>query len=72
MRRRIMSDLPLIARGRQQVASLVDDDGANRHIAVHRRQSGLIESQPHRVVPMAQPAEFTHPRLLRRPYGTPG
>ena len=72
MRCRIVPDLPLVACRGQQAASLIDDDRAYRYVAVHRRQSGLIEGQPHRVVPLAQPAEFTHPRLLRRPYGSPG
>jgi hypothetical protein len=70
VRRWIMPDLAFIARGRQNGPSLVDHHSTDRHIAVHCRQSSLIKSQLHRVVPVAQAAEFTHPLLLRRPYGT--
>ena len=47
MRSRIMSNFPLIACCRQYAAGLVDYDGAYRHIAMHRRHSGLIEGQSH-------------------------
>ena len=70
VRRRIMPDLAFIACGRQNGPGLVDHNRTDRHIAVHPRQSSLIKSQLHRVIPLAQSAEFTHPQLLRRPYGT--
>ena len=70
MRRRIMPDLTFVARGRKDITSLVEDDRADRNIAVSGGQPGLIERQQHRVIPLTQTAEFTHPQLLRRTCGT--